>query len=137
MSGAAVCTAHHGRHGTYLGQCVLTGREVPRPFAFRPGGYCPTCGVALDVRRERGSRQSVALLAGTDTPHGHAQPTVALDAAELAEAIVLASRAARQERQQPQRRDPEPIDPQSTMSGRVPAVSNGRQGLGGIPEFGE
>lgn len=103
MSGHAVCTAHNGRHGVYEGRCVLMGAEVPRPFTFRPGGRCGTCGVELDLRYERGKRSAVTLLAGTDTPHGHSTLSVDLDADTLAEAIVRASRTARQERQpQPQ-----------------------------------
>lgn len=99
MVGHAVCTAHAGRHGVYEGRCVLVGAEVRRPFTFRAGGNCGTCGVELDLRYERGKRSAVALLAGTDTPHGHSTVAVDLDADTLAEAIVRASRAARQERQ--------------------------------------
>lgn len=103
MNGHAVCTAHQGRHGVYEGRCVLMGADVPRPFAFRDGGHCGVCGVALDLRYERGKRSAVVLLAGTDTPHGHSPAHVSLDADELAAAIVAASRAARGERQPPHR----------------------------------
>ncbi len=108
MGGGTVCTAHAGRHGVYEGRCVLMGAEVPRPFTFRPGGRCGTCGVELDLRYERGKRSAVALLAGTDTPHGHSTVAVDLDADTLAEAIVRASRAARQERQ-PHPQTPAPV----------------------------
>ncbi len=93
------CDAHHGRHGTYLGGCVLMGSEAPRPFTFRAGGNCGVCGVEIDLRYERGKRTAAVLVAGTDTPHGHSQAVVALDADELAAAIVSASRASRSERQ--------------------------------------
>lgn len=50
--------------------------------------------------RARGERRPLVVLSGTTTPHRCRRPTVALDASELAEAIVAASRAARQERRQ-------------------------------------
>ncbi len=102
MAMYGACTAHAGRHGVYEGRCVLVGAEVPRPFTFRAGGNCGVCGAEIDLRYERGKRSAVVLLSGTDTPHGHSQAVVGLDADELAAAIVAASRAARSERQ-PQR----------------------------------
>lgn len=126
------CDAHHGRHGTYLGRCVLVGSEAPRPFVFRDGGHCGVCGVEIDLRYERGKRNAAVLLAGTDTPHGHSQAAVSLDAHELAEAIVLASRAARQATQpvqQAQQAVAAPSAPPSRPS-QPPAVS-----VRGIPEF--
>ncbi len=99
MVGHAVCTAHAGRHGVYEGRCVLVGAEVRRPFTFRAGGNCGVCGAEIDLRYERGKRTAAVLVAGTDTPHGHSQAVVALDADELAAAIVSASRASRSERQ--------------------------------------
>lgn len=123
------CTAHAGRHGVYEGRCVLVGAEVPRPFTFRAGGNCGVCGAEIDLRYERGKRSAVVLLSGTDTPHGHSQAVVALDADELAAAIVSASRAARSERQpHSQPREQEPA---------LPRQANGKPALGGIPEFSE
>ncbi len=128
------CDAHHGRHGTYLGGCVLMGSEAPRPFTFRAGGNCGVCGVEIDLRYERGKRTAAVLVAGTDTPHGHSQPAVSLDAHELAEAIVLASRAARQAAppvQQAQQAAPAPSAAPSRPS-QPPAAS---VSVRGIPEF--
>lgn len=129
MAMYGACTAHQGRHGVYEGRCVLVGAEVPRPFTFRAGGNCGACGAEIDLRYERGKRSAVVLLSGTDTPHGHSQAVVALDADELAAAIVSASRASRSERQ-PHRasREQEPA---------MPRQANGRPALGGIPEFSE
>lgn len=126
------CTEHHGRHGLSDGRCVLVGSEVPRPFVFRDGGHCGVCGVALDVRFTRGQRERTVLLAGTDTPHGHSQPAVSLDADELAAAIVRASRATRQELQPQQ-----PPQASREQEPAMPRQANGRPALGGIPEFSE
>ncbi len=128
------CDAHHGRHGTYLGRCVLVGSEAPRPFTFRAGGNCGACGAEIDLRYERGKRSAVVLLSGTDTPHGHSQAAGALDAHELAEAIVLASRAARQAAapdQQAQQAAPAPSAAPSRPR-QPPAAS---VSVRGIPEF--
>lgn len=112
------CTEHHGRHGLSDGRCVLVGSEVPRPFVFRDGGHCGVCGVALDVRFTRGQRERTVLLAGTDTPHGHSQAVVALDADELAAAIVSASRASRSERQPHRAADSPQLAPSVTQPQR-------------------
>lgn len=132
MQGQAVCTAHQGRHGVVDGACWLPARERPQPFRWR-FVRCETCGVELDIRTEVRTGQSVTLLAGTDTPHRHEPPIrVALDPDDLAEAIVRASRAARQERQiqpQPQRG--------TEAETAMPRQANGKPALGGIPEFSE
>lgn len=134
------CEAHHGRHGTYMGRCVLVGGELSRPFTFRDGGHCGVCGVQLDLRYERGRRHAAVLVAGTDTPHGHSSPSVSLDATELAEAIVLASRAARQQprQYQEQQQQQPPQQREAVPSGVAPSrplPPASRQPLGGIPEF--
>lgn len=132
MSGHAVCTAHQGRHGVLDGRCVLMGADVPRPFTFRPGGVCADCGASLDVMRARGERRAMVVLAGTTTPHRCRRPAVDLDADTLAEAIVRASRAARQDRppQQPQtdsRR--ESAVPAMARNGLAPALPPTRRVL--------
>lgn len=110
MTGAAVCTAHKGRHGVYLGNCVAMGRDVPRPYTFRPS-VCETCGADIDLRRSAADGTTERLVAGTDRRHQHAPPVaVTFDPDELAGAIVAASRAARQERQPEPR--PSSVPPQ-------------------------
>lgn len=119
MSGYAVCTAHHGRHGVWAGQCVLTGREVRRPFTFR-AATCERCGFAVDIRRCVVTGVAETLCAGTDTPHRHPDPiVVTLDPEQLAEAVVSASRAARSDAQrhaQPREAHTAPTEPRPSIS---------------------
>lgn len=132
MDGYAVCTEHQGRHGLVNGGCWLPARERPQPFRWR-FSRCEQCGVELDIRTEVRTGQSVTLLAGTDTVHRHEPPiTVRLDSDELADAIVRARRAARQERQ-PQPAQPASQQPQPAL----PRQANGKPALGGIPEWPE
>lgn len=130
MIGHAVCTAHQGKHGVIDGRCWLPARERPRPFRWR-FTRCETCGLELDIRTEVRTGRSDTLLAGTDTPHRHEPPIrVALDPDDLADAIVRASRAARQERQPaPQTTAPVAVAPvaQTPMlvaeEGEIPSVA--------------
>jgi hypothetical protein len=93
----------------------MMGRAVPRPYTFR-FGTCERCGRAVDYRTEVRTGQSVTLLAGTDTPHRHEPPIVVqLDPEQLAEAIVSASRAAREARSQPRETAPASVEPQAAM----------------------
>lgn len=100
LDGWAVCVAHRGAHGVWQGYCVAVGKEVRRPYLLR-STRCQTCGDAVDVKRVSRQFRAETLTAGTDRRHWH-EPAVAvtLDADDLAEAIVRASRAARAERQQ-------------------------------------
>lgn len=130
MVGHAVCTAHQGKHGVSDGRCVLVGAEVRRPFTFK-ASVCQTCGFAVDIRRCSVTGVAETLCAGTDTPHRHEPPIrVALDPDDLADAIVRASRSARQERQ------PQP-QPQRETETALPRQANGKPALGGIPEWDE
>lgn len=129
MQGQAVCTAHQGRHGIVNDACWLPARDRPQPFRWR-FVRCETCGVELDIRTEVRTGQSVTLVAGTDTPHRHEPPIrVALDPDDLADAIVRASRAARQERQPQQTTASVAAGPVATASpqdvahGEIPAVA--------------
>ena len=92
------CAKHNGRHLDVHGQCVHHGA----PVAIRPG-VCPADGCRSEVMRVLDLRDGTVrmLEAGGDQEHRHAAPIrVELDAQQLADAIVTASRAARQDRQQ-------------------------------------
>lgn len=92
------CARHNGKHQDVHGQCVHHGA----PVALRPG-VCPDAGCRVEIMRclDLTSGKVSVLEAGSDEPHTHAAPIrVDLDPDQLAEAIVSASRAARQERKQ-------------------------------------
>lgn len=133
MIGHTVCTAHQGRHGVVDGRCWIPAREQPQPFRWR-FTHCERCWASVDVRTEVRTGESITLSAGTDTPHWHEPPlTVSLDPAELAEAIVAASRAARQERQ-PVLQTPVQTPPQTVFAGTGAALPEPPQrgGISGI-----
>lgn len=97
------CRAHGGIHATYLGACFAFGGDVERPARFhsRPV-VCQVCGGDQDVLKLPGGRV-VLLTAGTDRRHYHPPreaPRVEIDTDALAQAIVRASRATREERRQ-------------------------------------
>lgn len=92
------CSKHNGKHMDVRGQCVHHGA----PVAIRPG-ICPAEGCHSEVMRVLDLRDGTVrmLEAGGDELHTHSAPIrVELDPDQLASAIVSASRAARQERQQ-------------------------------------
>ena len=123
------CVKHSGRHMDVHGQCVHYGA----PVAMRPG-VCPQAGCGAEVMRflDLSNGRLTTVEAGSDQPHTHAAPIrVELDPDALATAIVTASRAARQERQQEQPSrpvlvaDPEPpARPPTTAPERdIPTVT--------------
>lgn len=99
------CAKHSGRHMDVHGQCVHHGA----PVALRPG-RCADCGAEIMRCLDLGSGKVSTVEAGSDQPHTHAAPIrVELDPDMLAQAIVNASRAARQERQQQQEQPSGPV----------------------------
>ena len=92
------CGRHNGKHMDVHGQCVHHGA----PVALRPG-RCADCGAEIMRRLDLISGTVTTVEDGSDALHTHAAPIrVELDPDALAQAIVTASRAARQERQQEQ-----------------------------------
>lgn len=92
------CAKHDGKHQDVHGQCVHHGA----PVALRPG-VCPAAGCLTGIIRRLDLRSGTVdmIEAGSDDLHTHAAPIrVELDPQQLADAIVTASRAARQDRQQ-------------------------------------
>ena len=92
------CSKHNGKHMDVHGQCVHHGA----PVALRPG-VCPAAGCLAGIIRRLDLRSGTVdmIEAGGDEEHRHAAPIrVELDPQQLADAIVSASRAARQDRQQ-------------------------------------
>lgn len=129
MSGWTVCTAHSGAHGVVGGRCWIPAREQPQPFRWR-FTHCERCGASVDVRTEVRTGESITLSAGTDTPHWHEPPIrVALDPDDLADAIVRASRAARQERTERPPERQQPAERVPAAPGRAPALPPARRVL--------
>lgn len=122
------CARHNGKHMDVHGQCVHHGA----PVAIRPS-VCPSVGCMAGVMRVMDLRDGTTriLEAGGDQEHRHAAPIrVELDPQQLADAIVTASRAARQDRQQEAAPAPQPAHVR-------PTARNGHAPLGGIPRLEE
>lgn len=75
-----VCVAHQGRHISYLGECFAFGKTVPRPRPIKC--HVSGCDEAPYIRHD----------------HPQQVQVVAFDEEKLANAIVAASRATREER---------------------------------------
>ena len=92
--GLAVCVCHKGAHGWYLDGChALPTQRAPYTNPLARCREDPTCRLA-------------------DGTHVHAPPTrIEIDVNGLAEAIVRASRAVREERQPRQSGPPSPDAP--------------------------
>lgn len=118
---APPCETHEGLHRTYQGQCYAFGSQVARPARFhRRPVVCDECGDELDVLKLTEGRV-ILLTAGTDRRHHHPPrpaPRVEIDEDGLAEAIVRASRATREERRSYRR--PTVPSPPSSTSQEVP-----------------
>lgn len=119
------CSKHSGRHMDVHGQCVHWGA----PAALRPA-RCAECGAETMRRLDLTDGSVTTIEAGSDHLHTHAAPIrVELDPDDLAHAIVTASRAARQERQQEQDQQIGPV----LVASDPPAPRDGRGAIVGVP----